>query len=94
METAQGQAMVKEARKALASAIDSHGLAPLAALRLRQGLSQKELCEACDLPQPHLSRLENGKVANPDADTLLALSQGLGVGMEEVLAAIRQGVRA
>ncbi len=93
MATPAGQQMARTARESLGAALQSHDLAPLAALRLSRGLSQKELCDASGLPQPHLSRLENGKVTNPDAGTLVALSKGLGASLDEVLAAIRQGVR-
>lgn len=94
LATPTGQAMAREARESLGTALQSHGMAPLAALRLRRGLSQKALSEVCNLPQPHLSRLENGKVSNPDAATLETLSRGLEVTVDEVLAAIRQGVQA
>lgn len=94
LATPAGQEMARAARESLGTALQSHGLAPLAALRLRRGLSQKSLSEACGLPQPHLSRLENGKVPNPDSATLEALASGLRVSVDEVLAAIRQGVHA
>ncbi|GAB3423043.1 MULTISPECIES: helix-turn-helix domain-containing protein [Giesbergeria] len=94
LATPAGQEMARAARESLGTALQSHGLASLAALRLQCGLSQKALSEACGLPQPHLSRLENGKVPNPDAATLEALALGLGVSVDKVLAAIRQGVQA
>jgi DNA-binding Xre family transcriptional regulator len=94
LQTAQGQAMQAQALKDLGTALDAHGLVPLVALRMRCGLSQKALCEASGLPQPHISRLENGKVPNPDGATLQRLAQALGVRMDEVLSAIQGGAKA
>ena len=94
LETQAGQAMQQRALRDLGDALDHHGLAPLVALRLRQGLTQKALCDASGLPQPHLSRLENGKVANPDSATLGRLAEALGVTMDEVMEAIQQGATA
>lgn len=94
LQTARGQAMQVQAMADLGHALQAHGVAPLVALRLAKGLSQKALCEACGLPQPHVSRLENGKVPNPDAATLQRLAKALGVSMDEVLAAIEAGAAA
>ena len=94
LETHAGQAMQQRALKDLGDALDQHGLAPLVALRLRQGLTQKALCDASGLLQPHLSRLENGKVANPDSATIGRLAEALGVSMDEVMKAIQQGSAA
>ena len=94
LQTDAGQAMQHRALKNLGDALDQHGLAPLAALRMRHGLTQKALCDASGLPQPHLSRLENGKVPNPDSATLERLADALGVGMDEVMRAIQQGAAA
>lgn len=94
LQTESGQAMHQQALKDLSNALDQHGLAPLAALRMRHGLSQKALCDATGLLQPHLSRLENGKVPNPDSATLERLASALGVTMDEVMKAIQQGAAA
>jgi DNA-binding Xre family transcriptional regulator len=94
LQTEAGQALHQRALKDLGGALDQHGLAPLAALRLRHGLTQKALCDASGLPQPHLSRLENGRVTNPDAATLERLAAALGVSMDEVMKAIQQGAAA
>ena len=92
LETAQGQAMQVQALKDLGVALQAHGMAPLIALRMRCGLTQKSLCEASGLPQPHISRLENGKVPNPDGATLKKLAAAMGVSMDDVMTAIQQGV--
>jgi DNA-binding XRE family transcriptional regulator len=94
LQTAEGQAMQVQALKDLGGALEAHGLAPLVALRMRCGLTQKALCEATGLPQPHISRLENGKVLNPDSATLQRLAAAMGVSMDEVMAAIQQGAKA
>lgn len=94
LKSAEGQAMQVQALKDLGSALDAHGLAPLVALRMRCGLTQKALCVATGLPQPHISRLENGKVPNPDGATLQRMAAALGVSMDEVMAAIQQGAKA
>jgi DNA-binding XRE family transcriptional regulator len=94
LQTAQGQAMQVQALKDLGGALHSHGVAPLVALRMRCGLTQKALCEASGLPQPHISRLENGKVPNPDGATLQKLAAAMGMSMDDVMAAIEQGVSA
>lgn len=94
LQTAHGQALQVQALKDLGSALDAHGLAPLVALRMRCGLTQKALCEAAGLPQPHISRLENGKVPNPDGATLQRLAVAMGVSMDDVMTAIQQGAIA
>ena len=94
LQTQAGQAMHQRALKDLGDALDQHGVAPLAALRMRHGLTQKALCDASGLPQPHLSRLENGKVPNPDSATLERLAAALGVTMDEVMKAIQKGAAA
>jgi len=93
LQTAHGQSMQEQALKDLGSALEAHGLVPLVALRMGCGLSQKALCEATGLPQPHISRLENGKVNNPDGATLQRLASAMGVSMDDVLAAIQQGAK-
>jgi DNA-binding Xre family transcriptional regulator len=93
LQTPQGQAMQVQALQDLGEALDAHGLAPLVALRMRSGLTQKALCEATGLPQPHISRLENGKVPNPDGITLQRLAVAMGLSMDEVMSAIQHGAK-
>ncbi len=87
MKTARGQAMAQEARKDLGNALQVHGISKVAALRMAAGLSQKELCAATGILQPHLSRLENGKVKTPELPTLQAMSRELGVSLEVLISA-------
>lgn len=83
-QTEIGQTQIKEARRQLASAVEAHGVAPMVALRLRVGLSQKDLVERTGLPQPHVSRLENGRVQHPDVETLVKLADALGVSLDQI----------
>lgn len=79
--------MARESRKDLGAAVRAHGISNVAGLRMSAGLSQKELREATGIPQPHLSRLENGKVKTPELPTLLAMSKALGVSLEMLVEA-------
>jgi DNA-binding Xre family transcriptional regulator len=92
LQTAQGQAMQVQALKDFGGALQAHGMAPLVALHMRCGLTQKALGDASYLPQSHISRLENGKVPNPDGATLQKLAAAMGVSMDDVMTAIQQGV--
>lgn len=87
MQTASGQKMAAEARKDLAHAMRSHQVSQVAGLRMAAGLSQKELCELTGILQPHLSRLENGRVSTPELPTLQAMSSALGVSLDALVAA-------
>lgn len=66
------------------------GIAPLAALRLRAGLSQDDVFKLTGLQQPQLSRLENGKTPNPQFDTIQKLAKLYGVSLEAVSDALIQ----
>lgn len=83
-QTSEGRALIQEARQSLADAVEKHGLGALVAMRLRAGLTQKQLCEVTGIPQPHISRLENGRVASPDMKTLAKLAQAVGVSLNEM----------
>lgn len=93
LKTPEGQALHANAMSDLGAAFEAHGLSPMAALRMKKGWSQKALCDASGLPQPHLSRLENGKVPSPDLSTLNKLAQALGVPLAQVLTAVEQGAK-
>ena len=54
------------------------------ALRDAKGLSQNELSQRCELPRSTLAYLESGE-ANPALTTLIRVSKGLGVSIEELL---------
>ena len=87
LKTARGQEMAREARKDIGNALRAHGVSNVAGLRLAAGMSQKELCQATGIPQPHLFRLENGKVMTPELPTLVALSRALGVSLDVLVVA-------
>jgi DNA-binding Xre family transcriptional regulator len=89
LQTDEGRAKIAGARHSLSNALSAYGAAPVAALRLRAGLSQKELCEKTGILQPHLSRLENGHVPMPEVATLHKLAEALHVSLDEVTAAFR-----
>lgn len=94
MSTHAGREMAEQSRKDLSEALVAHKLAHVAALRLDAGMSQKELCARTGIPQPHLSRLENGRVATPELPTLQALASGLGVSLDVLIAAFVADTRA
>jgi transcriptional regulator with XRE-family HTH domain len=59
------------------------------ALRQRRraaGLSQRELAERTGLDFSYISKVENGRLPPPAADTIVALCAALGVPAEELLA--------
>jgi ribosome-binding protein aMBF1 (putative translation factor) len=53
----------------------------LASLRLKAGLSQRQLGERCGLEQPHISRYESGR-HEPGIATAELLAMALGVSLE------------
>lgn len=83
-KTPEGQESARQAKRSLANALERAKLAPMAALRLRAGLSQQELSERSGLKQPHISRLENGQPGSMSNDTLKRLADALGVSMDDV----------
>lgn len=58
------------------------GVPSLAALRLRAGLSQRELATACGVQQPHVSRWESGRV-EPGLIQSRRMARALGVSLDE-----------
>jgi transcriptional regulator with XRE-family HTH domain len=54
--------------------------------RRAAGLTQRELAERSGLDFSYISKLENGRLPPPAADTVVALCRILGVPPEEVLA--------
>lgn len=60
------------------------GLA-IAKHRLRQKLSQTEIAYRCDIERGNLTRIEKGK-ANVTAETLLKISEALGVPVSKFFA--------
>lgn len=54
-------------------------------LRLRRGMSQKELAEASNISQATISRLEAGRVRELKAEAIKRLSSALGVTTDYLL---------
>ncbi|MFT4243485.1 MAG: helix-turn-helix transcriptional regulator [Acidovorax sp.] len=53
-------------------------------LRARNGITQEELAERCDMFRTYLSRIESGR-ANPTLTALHGLADGLQVSVPELL---------
>jgi transcriptional regulator with XRE-family HTH domain len=60
--------------------------AALRASRRAAGLSQRELAERTQLDFSYISKLENGRLPPPSADTVLAICRVLGIPAEDLLA--------
>lgn len=58
----------------------------LRSARLRAGLTMAQLAEGAEISQPHLSQMENGKVA-PSINTLYRLATALRISPQELLPA-------
>lgn len=65
---------------------------PLSALRLRAGLSQQQVAERMGVSQPQVARCEQGK-HDPGTGTVQRLAEALGVSVDEVFKAVRQGLQ-
>jgi DNA-binding XRE family transcriptional regulator len=65
---------------------------PLAALRLRAGLSQQQVAERMGVSQPQVARCEQSK-HDPGTETIARLAQALGVSVSEVFDAVRDGLQ-
>ena len=55
-------------------------------LRRRAGFSQRDLANRTNLDFSYISKVENGRLPPPAADTVVAISRELGVPAEELLA--------
>jgi len=80
------RAALKGARQRLAGKLESK-VGGLATLRLRRGLSQKQLADAIGTSQPHIARIEKGR-DNVLLATANQLARALGVTLDEVNAAL------
>lgn len=56
-------------------------------LRLRAGLSQRQLAEATGMEKPNIARMESGQIADPKLSTLRRLATALGTDLETVAGA-------
>lgn len=65
---------------------------PLAALRLRAGLSQQQVAERMGVSQPQVARCEQGK-HDPGTETIARLADALGASVGEVFESARKGLR-
>src|SRR5260370_25957853 len=59
----------------------------LRALRRQAGLSQRELAQRANLDFSYISKVENGRLHRPEADTIVLLCSILGVTADDLLAA-------
>ena len=57
----------------------------LAAIRVQKGLSQQELSRISGVSQSVISDIEKGKTPAPRIDTVLALAQGLGCTLDDLV---------
>lgn len=80
------RAALKGARQRLAGKLESK-VGGLATLRLRSGLSQKQLADAIGTSQPHIARIEKGR-DNVLLATANQLARALGVTLDEINAAL------
>ncbi len=62
----------------------------LRALRRQAGLSQRELAQRASLDFSYISKVENGRLPPPAADTIVLLCSILGVSADDLLAATRK----
>lgn len=84
------QATAKELSEARKWVADSfyEGSPTLVSLRLSAGLSQKQLGEACEIEQPHVSRYESGK-HEPGIGLSAKMATALGVDLDTFACAWR-----
>jgi ribosome-binding protein aMBF1 (putative translation factor) len=67
------------------------GKSTIATLRLRAGLSQKDLAAKCGLAQPHVSRYESGST-EPGALTAKTMANALGVTLDQFVEALQNTI--
>lgn len=87
------ESSLPEARKWLADELYAHTPPTLATLRLRAGLTQSQLAQRTEQPQPSVSRLESGK-ETPSIDRAKRFADALGVTLDQYYVAFentRQG---
>lgn len=90
--TPEGHAKLMAARKAIGDMLVADGIAPLAAIRMRAGMSQDDVFKKTGIQQPHLSRLENGKTPNPQLDTVRLLAALYGTSSDAIADALAQTI--
>lgn len=87
----EGRGVLANARREIGEVLQADHIAPLATLRLTRGMSQSQLSAMSGLPQPQISRLENGGQGDVMLSTVRTLAAALGVSLEDVAAAIEAG---
>ena len=80
--------MLAAARRELSEILGADHVAPLAALRLARGMSQSQLSAMSGLPQPQISRLENGGQGDVMLSTVRTLALALTASLEQIARAI------
>ena len=58
--------------------------------RRQSALSQRELAKRAGVDFSYISKLENGRLSAPAADTILRLTEAMGISEEELLAAAKK----
>lgn len=74
---------MSRARVRLAAEIENDNQNCVARLRLARGLSQQRLAELCGLTQPHLAKIESGRLSI-QFSTAVRLAESLGVAVDEL----------
>jgi len=90
-----GDEPLREANRWVAETLyPEHSARPtIAVLRLRAGLSQRELADLMEVKQPYVARLESGS-ANPTYQSMKSLAEALRMSVGEVMEAYDATVEA
>jgi transcriptional regulator with XRE-family HTH domain len=72
-----------EVRRELADELFAQDQNCVARLRMRAGLSQHKLARAAQITQPHLAKIEGGKLSI-QLSTAVAIADALGVSLDEL----------
>jgi DNA-binding XRE family transcriptional regulator len=82
---------IARARQELVEAAPDGAIRGLAAMRLRHGLSQKQLAEAIGTKQPHIARLEAGD-QSAYVSTLQRIAKALNEPIDKVIKAFLEAL--
>lgn len=80
---------LQEARRKFAEELERRGFQGLSLLRLRKGMSQRDLAERVGTSQSHIAEIEAGR-GRPRTDTVARIAEALGVDEGEVVRAIEE----
>lgn len=53
--------------------------------RAKKDMTQDELAKKADIPYPTLAKIESGAVQNPSIETVVKISNGLGVTLDALI---------